>query len=101
MINVTELAEKIFGTLKGFNCHLKLFDNNGNEILSPTPDFAARSTCVNPNCLRISLTYDDNVLLIFLLFYTLSGNIIYGIILYYTLSGANVRLKNENTPEKV
>jgi hypothetical protein len=35
MINVTELAEKIFGTLKGFNCHLKLFDNNGNEILSP------------------------------------------------------------------
>ena len=30
---------------------------------------------------------EGSLMLIFLLFYTLSGNIIYGIILYYTLSG--------------
>lgn len=36
-----------------------------------------------------------------ILYYTLSGKIIQLIILYYTLSGTNIRIKNENTPEKV
>ena len=36
-----------------------------------------------------------------ILYYTLSGKILQLIILYYTLSGANIRIKNENTPEKV
>lgn len=36
-----------------------------------------------------------------ILYYTLSGKIIQLIILYYTLSGTNIRIKNENIPEKV
>ncbi len=36
-----------------------------------------------------------------ILYYTLSGKILQLIILYYTLSGTNIRIKNENTPEKV
>lgn len=36
-----------------------------------------------------------------ILYYTLSGKIIQLIILCYTLSGTNIRIKNENTPEKV
>ena len=36
-----------------------------------------------------------------ILYYTLSGKIIQLIIPYYTLSGTNIRIKNENTPEKV
>lgn len=36
MINVNEFAEKVFGILKGFHCQLKLYDNTGNEILSPS-----------------------------------------------------------------
>ena len=36
-----------------------------------------------------------------ILYYTLSGKILQLIILYYTLSVANIRIKNENTPEKV
>lgn len=36
-----------------------------------------------------------------ILYYTLSGKMIQLIILYYTLSGTNIRIKNENTPEKV
>ena len=35
-----------------------------------------------------------------ILYYTLSGKILQLIILYYTLSGTNIRIKNENTPEK-
>lgn len=34
-------------------------------------------------------------------YYTLSGKMIQVVILYYTLSGTNIRIKNENTPEKV
>lgn len=36
-----------------------------------------------------------------ILYYTLSGKMIQVVILYYTLSGTNIRIKNENTPEKV
>lgn len=36
-----------------------------------------------------------------ILYYTLSGKMIQLIIPYYTLSGTNIRIKNENTPEKV
>ena len=36
-----------------------------------------------------------------ILYYTLSGKILQLMILYYTLSGTNIRIKNENTPEKV
>ena len=36
-----------------------------------------------------------------ILYYTLSGKIIQLIIPYYTLSGTNIRIKNENIPEKV
>lgn len=36
-----------------------------------------------------------------ILYYTLSGKILLLTILYYTLSGTNIRIKNENTPEKV
>lgn len=36
-----------------------------------------------------------------ILYYTLSGKILQLIIPYYTLSGTNIRIKNENTPEKV
>lgn len=36
-----------------------------------------------------------------ILYYTLSGKILQVVILYYTLSGTNIRIKNENTPEKV
>lgn len=36
-----------------------------------------------------------------ILYYTLSGKIIQLTIPYYTLSGTNIRIKNENTPEKV
>ncbi len=36
-----------------------------------------------------------------ILYYTLSGKILLLKILYYTLSGTNIRIKNENTPEKV
>lgn len=36
-----------------------------------------------------------------ILYYTLSGKILQLIILYYTLSGTNIRIKNENNPEKV
>lgn len=34
-------------------------------------------------------------------YYTLTGKMIQVVILYYTLSGTNIRIKNENTPEKV
>lgn len=36
-----------------------------------------------------------------ILYYTLSGKMIQLIIPYYTLSGTNIRIKNENAPEKV
>ena len=36
-----------------------------------------------------------------ILYYTLSGKMIQVVIPYYTLSGTNIRIKNENTPEKV
>lgn len=36
-----------------------------------------------------------------ILYYTLSGKMIQLTIPYYTLSGTNIRIKNENTPEKV
>ena len=36
-----------------------------------------------------------------ILYYTLSGKMIQLIIPYYTLSGTNIRIKNENIPEKV
>lgn len=50
MVNVSELASKIFGALKGNGCNVKIFNDMGNEIF-------------NTDAGRIFYSYDPNLLL--------------------------------------